>query len=82
MSVYYESVTTNWSSTPKGGRGTRNIVRIKGSKGKKIQEELNRSGKVVKRHVHTLKNKEIKQITQGKFIPGLWRGITRRQRRN
>ena len=40
--VFYESVTTNWSSSPKSGKvhGTRNIVRIKNGKGVKTKEAL------------------------------------------
>lgn len=72
--MYYESVTTQWSSEPKDGSiyGTRNIVTIKNGKGKKIKEALNKHGKVIERKTKTLKNQEVTPIRNGTFIPGLW----------
>jgi hypothetical protein len=72
----YESVTTNWSSSPKNDEkvyGTRNIVTIRNGKGKKVKEALDKQGKVVERKTKTLKNTEIKQIKSGTFVPGLWK---------
>jgi hypothetical protein len=76
--VFYESVTTNWSSSPKSGKvhGTRNIVRIKNGKGEKTKEALNAAGKVMERRKQTLKKKDIQKIVKGQFVPGLWRGCT------
>lgn len=84
----YESITTNWASSPKNGKvyGTRNIVTIKNSKGKKIKEALNKNGNVIERNSKTLKKKEIDQIKSGNFVPGLWKncklGSCRRTRRS
>jgi hypothetical protein len=76
--VFYESVTTNWSSSPKSGKvhGTRNIVRIKNGKGVKTKEALNAAGKVIEKRKQTLKKKDIQKIVNGKFVPGLWRNCT------
>ena len=76
--VFYESVTTNWSSSPKSGKvhGTRNIVRIKNGKGVKTKEALNAAGKVIEKRNQTLKKKDIQKIVNGKFVPGLWRNCT------
>lgn len=76
--VFYESVTTNWTSSPKTGKvhGTRNIVSIKNGKGTKTKEALNAKGKVMERKRKTLKNKEINSIVKGQFVPGLWRTCT------
>lgn len=75
--MFYESVTTNWSSTPKGRvYGTRNIVTIKNGKGQKIKQALNAQAAVLETQKHTLKPAEIKSIVGGKFVPGLWRNCT------
>ena len=76
--VFYESVTTNWSSSPKSGKvhGTRNSVRIKNGKGVKTKESLNAAGKVIEIRKQTLKKKEIQKIVENKFVPGLWRNCT------
>jgi len=76
--VFYESITTNWSSSPKSGKvhGTRNIVRIKNGKGEKTKEALNAAGKVIEKRKQTLKKKDVAKIVNGKFVPGLWRGCT------
>ena len=78
--VLYTSVTTNWSSSPRDGKihGTRNVVTIKNGKGTKTREALGARGNVVERKSHTLKRAEIKKITEGQFVPGLWRGCTLR----
>lgn len=75
--MFYESVTTNWSSTPKGGvHGTRNIVTIKNGKGKKIKQALNAQAAVLETQKRNLKPAEIKSIVGGKFVPGLWSNCT------
>ena len=75
--VFYESVTTNWSSTPKGRvHGTRNIVTIKNGKGQKIKQALNAKANVLETQKRKLKPAEIKSIVGGKFVPGLWRNCT------
>jgi hypothetical protein len=81
--MYYESVTTQWSSEPKNGSvyGTRKSVYIQNGKGQAIKESLNKHGKVMKRIAHTLKHKQIQHIQNGTFLPGLWsRGKTRSMR--
>ena len=75
--VFYESVTTNWSSTPKGkAHGTRNTVTIRNGKGYKIKQALNAQAKVLETQKRALKPAEIKAITGGTFVPGLWRNCT------
>jgi len=70
---YYESVTTQWSSEPKGTvYGTRNIVTIKNGKGRKIKEALNKHGHVMERNTKTLQHNEMAHIRNGTFVPGLW----------
>lgn len=72
--VFYESVTTNWSSTPKGKvHGTRNTVTIRNGKGYKIKQALNAQARVLETQKRALKPAEIKAITDGTFVPGLWR---------
>jgi hypothetical protein len=75
--MYYKSETYNYSSKPKDGNGavhgTRNLVEIKNGKGTKTVESLNASGAVLKRKRVTLKQKEIKNVLGGKFMPGFWR---------
>lgn len=77
MPVFYKSETTNWTSKPGQGKphGSRNIVEIKNGKGIKIKEVLTETGNVKHHHKHTLKNKEIKHILKGKFLPGLWSDV-------
>lgn len=77
MPVLYTSETMNWSSDPKTGKphGSRNIVKIVNGKGEKIKEILNDQGHVTKHHTQTLKRKEIKNIVNGQFVPGLWFGM-------
>lgn len=72
--MYYESVTTQWSSEPKEGNiyGIRNIVTIENGRGRKIKEALNKRGKVMERKAKTLKKKELAHIRNGTFLPGLW----------
>lgn len=76
--IFYESVTTNWSSSPKNGKvhGTRNIVTIKNNKGTKTKVSMNKSGKVVEKKTIKLNKKEINNIVNGKFVPGLWNNCT------
>ncbi len=73
--MMYTSVTTNWSSTPRNGKiyGTRNVVTIKNGKGTKTREALNAHGHVVEHKTRKLKRAEMEKITQGQFVPGLWR---------
>jgi hypothetical protein len=77
MPVLYTSETLNWSSDPKTGNphGSRNIVKIVNGKGEKIKEILNDKGHVTKHHTQTLKRKEISNIVNGQFVPGLWFGM-------
>lgn len=72
--IFYESVTTNWSSTPKGkAHGTRNTVTIRNGKGYKIKQALNAQAQVLETQKRSLTPAEIKAITGGTFVPGLWR---------
>ena len=71
--VFYESVTTNWSSIPKGkAYGTRNTVTIRNGKGYKVKQALNAQAQVLETQKRMLKPSEIKAITNGTFVPGLW----------
>jgi hypothetical protein len=76
--MFYKSETYNMSSTPKHGKvyGTHNVVEIKNGKGKKIKEAYNASGAVIERKSVLLKPEEIKKITAGTFVGGLWRNCS------
>lgn len=72
MPVFYQSVTTNWSSEPSesGVYGKRTEVVVKNGKGYKINAQLNKRGKTKKQVKKTLSKKEIESVTKGQFIPG------------
>ncbi len=86
--MYYHSETVRMSSEPMNGNvyGTQNIVTIKNGKGEKIKAALGKTGKALKTRKVKLNAKEIKQITNNTFVPGLWKNcklgkcLTRRRR--
>lgn len=72
--MFYQSVTTNWSSEPSetGVYGKRTEVVIKNGKGYKVNAQLNKQGKTRKQIKKSLSKKEIESVTKGQFIPGFW----------
>jgi hypothetical protein len=72
---FYTSVTTQWSSNSRHGapHGTRNTVSIKNGVGVKKKEALGPSGRVIESKTKKLNRSEIGKITNGAFVPGLWR---------
>ncbi len=72
--TFYKNETYKWSSSPKDGKvhGTHNIVTIKDGKGTKVKETLNAKGKTMRRKTVKLSTNEIKNITEGRFMPGFW----------
>jgi hypothetical protein len=74
MTVYYQSITTNWTSEPSapGVYGKRTEVVIKNGKGYKVNAQLNKRGKTKKQIKKNLSKEEIESISKGKFIPGFW----------
>lgn len=72
--MFYQSVTTNWSSEPSesGVYGKRTEVVIKNGKGYKLNAQLNKRGKTKKQVKKPLSNDEIASVVKGQFIPGFW----------
>ena len=73
MPSFYESTQMKWSSSPNHGvYGTRTHVKVENGHGVKINEQLNKHGKTIKRKRQTLKKNEIRNVLKGKFMPGFW----------
>ena len=74
MSVFYKSVTTNWTSEPSqsGVYGKRTEVVVKDGKGYKLNAQLNKRGKTKKQVKKNLSKQEITSVMKGQFIPGFW----------
>lgn len=74
--VYYKSVTTNWSSesskSEPGVFGKRTEVVVKDGKGYKLNAKLNKRGKTMKQVKKNLSKQEIESVVKGQFIPGFW----------
>lgn len=85
MSRMYTFTSVQEHYDSKNG-GSQNIVHIKNGRGYKEHANLTPSGKVVGKSRHTLKREELKNISNGRFVPKLWkccgaRKRTRKQRR-
>lgn len=55
--------------------GKRTVVTVENGKGSARVEELNRAGRASMVNEKRLKQKEIKEITKGNFVPGLFAGV-------
>ena len=73
----YKSEHITFTSHPEKGEphGMRTVVTVKNGKGAKEIYRLNKAGKTLKHNSKQLKGKEIKEITQGNYVPGLFQGL-------
>jgi hypothetical protein len=69
MHQTYMNVSETWAN----GQGRRNVVTIRNGRGEKRVERLGPRGEVLGRQKRILAAPELRQILQGKFVPGLWR---------
>lgn len=76
-SFTYKSQHITYTSHPEAGEphGLKTVVIVKNGKGEKELYHLNESGATIKHNSKKLKPKEIKEITQGNYVPGLFRGL-------
>ncbi len=79
--TYYHSEEVHWSNEPRDDGqhfGQRNIVDIKNSKGTKVVERLDKSGKSMGVEKKMLNSDEMKRILNRQFVPGLFDGFPSR----
>jgi hypothetical protein len=70
--MFFESVQTNYVEVDGKAQGTRKSVKVQDGVGKKSVERLGEDGKVVNSKTRNLTKDEIENITNSRFIPGLW----------
>ncbi len=70
--MFFESIQTNYVEVDGKAQGTRKSVKVKDGIGKKSVERLGEDGKVVNSKTRNLTKNEIENITNSRFIPGLW----------
>ena len=70
--IMFESVQTNYVEVDGKAQGTRKSVKVKDGIGKKSVERLGEDGKVINSKTRNLTKEEIENITNSRFIPGLW----------
>jgi len=70
----YHSEHTSYTSHPedKTPYGKRTVVNVKNGVGEKSLEVLGKNGKIIKTNTHKLKAKELSEVKQGIYVPGLW----------
>lgn len=71
--IFYESSQTNFHSVDGKEEGIRKSVSIKNDLGMKKVEKLGKDGAIVSSKTRKLTKKEINNIREGNFVPGLWR---------
>ena len=73
----YRSEHVTYTSHPEKGEpfGLRTVVAVENGKGTKNIMKLDKKGKTLKKNSKKLKAAEIKQITQGSYVPGLFAGL-------
>jgi hypothetical protein len=73
----YRSEHVTFTSHPDKGEpfGLRTVVAVENGKGTKNIMKLDKKGKTLKKNSKKLKAKELKEITQGNYVPGLFAGL-------
>ena len=76
-SFVYTSEHVTYTSHPEAGEpfGMKTVVAVKNGKGTKELYHLDKSGATVKHNSKKLKSKEIKELTQGNYVPGLFKEL-------
>lgn len=71
----YKSEHVTFTSHPEAGEpfGMKTVVEVKNGKGTKELYRLNEAGATIKHNSKKLKAKEIKELTQGNYVPGLFK---------
>lgn len=74
---FYKTEHISMTSHPMAGEpyGKRTVVTVENGKGSARHEELNRAGHASIVNEKKLKQSEIKKITNGNFVPGLFAGV-------
>jgi hypothetical protein len=72
--MIFKSEHVTFTSHPHKGEphGMRTVVALKNGKGMKRVETLDKRGKTVKVNSKALKPAEMREITSGNYVPGLW----------